>query len=373
MQIIQIPPRNRRYEKAFIDFPYQLYRNNAQWVPPLKMEMHNIFKPSHPFYEYGQASFFLAVTGTGEVLGRLAVANNHRYNKFHRTKTGFFYYFECIDDLSVARALFSRGFEWCQQQGLNHILGPKGFTVLDGFGLLVEGFEHRSAFGQAYNPAHYPKFIESVGFTKLKDVYTGWIDRNSQISEKVFKAAKIVEKRMGFTAPNINTKRELRAVVDDFKKMYNDTLAVPAGNPPISDEDMDNIVRQLLWIADPKLVRLIYKDTRPIGWILAYPDIGAALQRIRGHLFPLGWLTILRERKKSDRINFNGIGIIKDYQGLGGTAILYNEIFKNVMNYDQYHYAELLQLREENINILLETENMDINFHKTHRLYEKYL
>jgi hypothetical protein len=373
MKIIQMPPRNRRHEKAFIDFPFKLYQNNTQWVPPLRMEMRKIFKPNYPFYQYGQASFFLAVTDAGEVLGRLAVASNDRYNEFHHTKTAFFYYFECINDLNIAQALFSRGFEWSHTLGLNHVLGPKGFTVLDGFGMLVKGFEHRPAFGQPYNPAYYPELIEAIGFTKVKDVFSGWIDRNSNISDKIFKAAEIVEKRMGFTAPMLNTKSELRKVINDFKLLYNDSLAVPAGNPPISDEDMDNMVRQLLWIADPRLVKLIYKDDRPVGWILAYPDVGAALQRIKGRLLPFGWLHILLESKKTNWFNLNGIGIIEEYQRLGGTAILFNEFYQSVMKFDQYQYAELLQMREENTNILLESENLDVNFHKTHRLYERNL
>jgi hypothetical protein len=120
-------------------------------------------------------------------------------------------------------------------------------------------------------------------------------------------------------------------------------------------------------------VKLIYKDGEPVGWLLGYPDIGKALQRSKGRLFPLGWLQILLACKRTNWIDLNGIGIIKEYQRLGGTAVLYNEIYKSVMNFDQYNYAELIQMREENINILLEASNLDIEFHKTHRLYEKYL
>jgi hypothetical protein len=169
----------------------------------------------------------------------------------------------------------------------------------------------------------------------------------------------------------MKTKTELRAVIDDFKKLYNESLAAPAGNPPLTDEDMDNMVSQLLWIADPRLIKLIYKDDQPVGWILGYPDIGKALQRTKGRLFPFGWLHILLECKRTRWIDMNGIGIIEKYQRMGGTAILYNEIYKSVMDIGQYNYAELLQLREENINIFLEVANLDIDFHKIHRLYEK--
>jgi hypothetical protein len=373
MKIIEISPEDRRNRNAFIKFPFRLYRDTSQWVPPFRSQMRMLFKPNYSFYDYGKSSFLIAKDNQGQVVGRLAMANNHRYNAFHQTKTAFFYYFETFHDPGITQALFSRGFDWAHSQGLNHILGPKGFTVLDGYGLLVKGFEHRAAFGQSYNLDYYPEHIESLGFTKVKDTYTSFIDRDTEFPEKIIKAAELVEKRKGFHAPTLKTKAELRAVINDFKELYNDTLATPAGNPPLTAEDMHTMVSQLLWIADPRLVKLIYKDKQPVGWMLAYPDIGAALQRTQGRLFPFGWLQILLESKRTPWINLNGIGILKDYQRLGGTAVLFNEIYKSISSFDQYQYAEMLQMREENINILLEVSNLAIKFHKVHRLYEKRL
>ncbi len=374
MKIIQFTPENRRQRKAFIQFPFTLYRNTPQWVPPLRMQMRKIFNQrKYAFYTYGEVAFLLAKGERGETLGRLAVANNHRYNAFHQTKTAFFYYFESVNDEAVAQGLFERGYDWARQQGLNHIMGPKGLTVLDGFGMLVKGFEFQPAFSQPYNPDYYPQLMNTLGFTKVKDIFTGRVDRNSYFSEKILKAAQLVEKRMGFYAPEITTKAELHQVIEDFKTLYNESLAGPAGNPPLTDEDMDTMVSQLLWIADPRLVKLIYKNDQPIGWLLAYPDIGAALQKNRGRLFPFGWIPLLLEPKRTPWVDFNGIGIIEEYQRLGGTAILFKEIYEAMTNIEQYRYGEMLQMREENINILLETENIGIHFHKTHRLYEKHL
>ncbi len=373
MRITQLFPNDRRNRNAFINFPFKLYQQDPNWIPPLKIDMRKIFKPNYPFYDYGKAAFFLAHNDDDQIIGRLAVANNHRYNEFHNTKTAFFYYFEVINDNQVARSLFEKGFSWAESQGLTHIMGPKGFTVLDGFGMLVKGFEHQPAFGQPYNPDYYPQLVEALGFTKTKDIYTGWIDRSIEFPEKILKAARLVEKRMGFHAPMLKTKSELKKVINDFKMLYNESLAAPAGNPPLTDEDMDNMVGQLLWIADPRLIKLIYKDGKAVGWMLAYPDVGNALKRINGRLFPLGWLQIMLEARRTNWINLNGIGILEEYQRLGGTAVLFNEIYKSVMDFDQYDYAEMLQMREENINILLEVENVNIKFHKTHRLYEREL
>ncbi len=373
MKINQITGKDRKFIKQFIDFPFRLYRNTPQWVPPLRIEMRKVFKPNYTFYNYGETAFFIAQDDDGEILGRLVVANNHRYNDFHQSKTALFYYFETQNDFSVAKALFSNGFAWAKDQGLNHILGPKGLTVLDGFGMLVEGFEHPPAFGQPYNFSYYPKFVEDLGFNKVKDVYTGYIDKNTHFPEKVLKAAELVEKRFGFWSPTLKTKSELKAVMDQFKKLYNESLAIPAGNPPITDTDLDAMASQLIWISDPKLVKLIYKGNEPVGWMLGYPDISGALKKSDGYLLPFGWLRILLESKRTNKFILNGIGIVDDYQRMGGTAILYNEIYKSVKDDDRYEFVELLQFREENVKILMETSNFDIKFHKTHRLYEKYL
>lgn len=373
MKTILFDIEDRRNRNAFIDFPFKLYQNTPQWVPHFRMEMRKIFKPDYAFYNYGEAAFILVRDEDGEVLGRLAVANNHRFNNFYKSKTAFFYYFEVIEDKAVAEALFNRGFEWARQQGLDRVLGPKGFTVLDGFGMLIKGFEHQPAFSQPYNLPYYPGFVETLGFTKFKDIFSGWVDRSTHFPEKILKAAELVEKRVGFHAPMLKTKAELRRVIDDFKRLYNDSLAGPAGNPPLTDEDMDNMVSQLLWIADPHLVKLIYKDARPVGWILGYPDIGKAIQHTRGRLFPFGWLQVLIESKRTPWIDLNGIGIIEEYQRLGGTAILYKALYDSVTSFNQYNYGEMLQMREENIRIFLEAANLDIEFHKVHRLYEKSL
>jgi len=301
------------------------------------------------------------------------MADNHRYNQFHNTKTALFYYFESVDEQEVADGLFQRGFEWAHAKSLNHVLGPKGFTVLDGFGMLVKGFEYQPAFNQPYNPHYYPELVVSLGFKKLKDIYTGRMDDSIVWPEKIRKAARLVRQKRGFSATEITTKKELIQVIEEFKRLYNESLAGPAGNAQLTDEDMEAMVSQLLWIADPRLVKLIYKDGKAVGWILAYPDIGKALQKTKGRLFPFGWLQILIEKNRTEWIDLNGIGIIEEYQRLGGTAILFDEIYKSILETGQYRYGEFLQVREENINIQLEAANLDIDFHKTHRLYERDL
>jgi len=162
MNIIQVDLNNKKQLDDFLRLPFSVYSDIPQWVPPLHMDESLRLSPQRfPFYQHSQVSFFLAYdavwTGLAPIharpIGRLAVLDNRRYNEFNKTKTAFFYLFECENNKEVAAALFNAAFDWARSRELDLIFGPKGFTPLDGFGLLVKGFEHRPAFGLPYNPA----------------------------------------------------------------------------------------------------------------------------------------------------------------------------------------------------------------------------
>jgi hypothetical protein len=115
------------------------------------------------------------------------------------------------------------------------------------------------------------------------------------------------------------------------------------------------------------------KDEKAVGFLLAYPDISAALQKTRGRLFPLGWLTLLLELRRTDWININGAGLLPEYRGSGGTAILYSEMFKSVSENPRYKHADIVQIGLENENMQREMVNFGIEFYKMHRTYHKEL
>ena len=141
--IEKVDTNNKLQVKRFVDLPYKLYKDCPQWVPPLFIDAYlPLNRKKHPFYEHSEADFFLAVR-SGKVVGRICAANNKRFNEYHKTKKAHFYGFETINDLEVARALFDAVIDWSTARGLDTVIGPKGLSPFDGYGLLVEGFEHR--------------------------------------------------------------------------------------------------------------------------------------------------------------------------------------------------------------------------------------
>jgi hypothetical protein len=371
-QLVQIDPANRKQVNSFLNTPQLIYAHNQYWVPPLLMEARRVFNQrKFSFYEHGTAAFFMAIDGNTPV-GRLAVIDNQAYNDFNHEKTAFFYYFECIDDKSVATDLFKAGFDWAQSRGLDRLVGPKGFSVLDGMGLLVKGFELRPAFGIPYNLPYYQALIEAAGFERLSDTVSGYLSSDTVLPEKVNRLADLLKAKRDFRVQDLYSRADLKKALVFLRQMYNDALEGTEGNMPLSDADMASMSQGLLWIANPRLIKLIFKGDEPAGFLLAYPDISAALQRNNGRLFPFGWLDILFERYRTDWVNINGAGIVAKYRRMGATAILFTEMHKSNTS-GRYKHADIVQIGTENEQMQLELSQLGIEFYKMHRIYQRFL
>ena len=371
MKVIEIDANKRSQVKTFLDLPFQIYRQVPQWVPPLDFDARRMLdRRRHPFYKHSQVAFFLAMRDDGHSLGRIAVLDNRNYNEHNREQTAFFYLFECEHDQEAPQALFEAAFAWARRRGLNKMIGPKGFTTLDGMGLLVKGFEHRPALGIPYNRDYYPTMLEAAGFEKGSDVLSGYLDSQTQFPEKIHAIAELVQKRRGLHIARFRRRSDLKRLIPNLKELYNGSLDGTTGNAPITDDEVRLMADQILWFADPSLIKVVMKDDRMVGFLLAYPDISAAIQRHKGRLFPFGFLDALLELRRTTVLNINGAGMIEGYRGVGGTAILFSELYKSVLDRKPQR-IEVVQIGADNDRMLRELRDLGVNFHKAHRMYQR--
>lgn len=356
----------------FVKFPFQLYEDTPQWVPPIQADIKTMLnKNKHPFYEHSDAEFFTA-QDNGKILGRIALLENKSYNKYHGKKQASFYLFECIDDQEIASKLFDHAFQWCRTRKLDIILGPKGFSTFDGYGFVIEGFEHRQMMTMMnYNKPNYPKILEKIGFKKVVD----WVSCYTKLDEfrmpeKVHQIARKVQERGTFKVVRFETKKELKNWAWRIGQAYNKTFINNWEYYPLTDNEIKFALDNIMVVAVPQLMKVITRKDEVVGFLFAFPDISAALQRHNGTLMPWALVDYLMELKRTNWISFNGVGILPEYHGRGGNALLFSEIEKTARSFN-FEHGELTQIAETAVQMRKDLENLGVKPYKNHRIYSK--
>jgi len=372
LKIVPVNLSNRKEITKFIDFPFKLYEKCPQWVSPLLHDARADFNPKkHPFYKHSRIQLFLAEKDE-KVVGRLAAMDNRRFNEYLGKKTAFFGFYDVFDDLDVSQALFQAAFDWSSNRGLDKIVGPRALNSTDNCGILVKGFEHRAAMWLPYNYPYYDCFIKEAGFEKDTDHFSGYAPGYEQMPERLLRIANRIKERRGFEVIHFQSVKEKKYWIP---KVWEVLLASFSDFPdfyPPSQDEKDALAANLISIADPRLIKLIQKDGKLIGFIFAYHDVTAGIQKIQGRLWPLGWLQLLLERKRTKWVNINGVGVLPAYQGMGVNAILYTEIKKSVEEFG-FEHIDVVQVNEANFQSRSDMENMGIQWYKSHRGYKREL
>lgn len=370
LSIEQVDTRSKKQVNEFVKFPFQIYDGVEAWVPPILADIKTMLnKDKHPFYEHSDAEFFVA-RQNGEMVGRIGLLENKLSNKHHDKKQACFYLFESVDDQSVADNMFDFAFDWTKKRKLNNLLGPKGLSSFDGYGFLVEGFDKRQMMTMMnYNLPNYPKFVEKIGFKKVVDWVSSYTDiPNFKLPDKVRKVAERVEEQGKFKVIRFKNKRELKKWAWKIGQAYNKSFVNNWEYYPLTDNEIKFVLDNIMVVAVPDLLKIItYKDD-VVGFLLAFPDISAALQKYKGQLSPMALYSYLSELKKTDTVSFNGIGILPELHGRGGNALLISEISKTAQSHNFMH-GELTQIAETATEMRKDLINLGVKPYKNHRIY----
>ena len=375
LAIEKVDTSNRAQVRRFVQLPYSIYRDCPQWVPPLNMDAYNqLNRKKHPFHEHSDVDFFLAVRD-GRDVGRIAAIENKPFNEYHNGREADFYFFECENDQEAANALFNTVFEWAKARGLNSVVGPKGMGPLDGYGIQVLGFEHRQTMNMLnYNHSYYQQLVESQGFVKEVDFISCYLPAGQfRIPERVERIAKRVMERGHLEIKTFKDKRELISWAPRIGQAYNKAFVDNWEYYPLTQREIDFVVDNIMAIADHRLIKIITHGDEIVGFLFAFHDISAALQRAGGRLFPFGLFHILLELKRTDTVIANGMGILPGFQGHGGNALLYYAMGGTLLDFKQFTHVEMAQVAETTAQMRADLKNLNGVEYKNNRVYRRNL
>jgi GNAT superfamily N-acetyltransferase len=325
-------PTDRKLTQQFVDLVWDLYdqKRYPQWVPPLRMAVHEALDTvKNPFYKRADIQLFLAEKN-GKTVGRIAAIDNRAYNEFHQDHTGFYGFFECVDDAAVASALFNAAQEWLKKRGKDKMVGPMNPSTNHECGLLVRGQSQHPTLMTTWNPAYYVGLHESLGFTQAKDLVAYWLP-TEKISELPPRLEKYVEKiraESRITFRDFDTKNFEREVGICFD-IYNSAWEKNWGFFPMSREEFFFAAKDMKLALDPNFAFVAEVDGKPAGFMLALPDMNHIFKRIpNGKLFPTGLFKLLFGRKLLRTVRIITLGVKPEFRGSGIFALFTYEAFQ---------------------------------------------
>ncbi|MFN8382953.1 MAG: hypothetical protein U0V02_13480 [Anaerolineales bacterium] len=373
LTIERVDTENKKQVRRFVELAYRIYADCPQWVPPLNVDAYNqLNRKKHPFHEHSDVEFFIAVRD-GKDVGRIAAIENKPFNKYHNERTADFYFFECENDLEAATALFETVFSWAKTRGLETVIGPKGMGPLDGYGTLVLGHEHRQTMTMLnYNHSYYQSMIEAQGFTKEVDFVSCYLPADKfQLPDRVKRISERVMERGHLDVKRFKNKKELLQWADRIGTAYNNAFVHNWEYYPLSQREIDFVVENIMTIADHRLIKIIIHGEDVVGFLFAFHDVSAALQRAKGKLFPFGLIDILLEMRRTNTVSVNGMGILPEFQGHGGNALLYYAMGNTLLEFNQFVHVEMTQVAETTEQMRADLKNLNGVEYKNNRVYRK--
>jgi len=365
------PVRDRRDLRRFIRLPWSIYRGNDCWVPPLLSERHRFLDRSrNPFFRHSEAELFLAERD-GEVVGRIAASVYRRHLETYHDATGFFGFFESIDDRAVATALLDAAAGWLRGRGLRRMRGPASFTINDECGLLLDAFDQPPIVLMAYNPPYYPALLEGWGLVKAQDLLAYRITVPTAVPERLKWAADTLERRTGIVLRRVDL-GHFEEEVNRLHKVHSAAWADNWGAVPLTREEVGEIARDLRPVVDPDFVWFAEKGGEPIGVCVTIPDLNRALKPLNGRLFPFGALRFLWEKRRIRVVRVLIMGVLQPYRQQGVDAAMYAKTMETGIR-KGYEWGEMSWILESNLPMRRVLERLGAAVYKTYRMYDRDL
>src|SRR5271157_761620 len=316
---------NKSLLKSFIDLPWKIYSRDDNWVPPLKKALRRLLNTAeHPFWKFSEQVLFLA-NRDSQTVGRIAGIIDHNYNQFHQEKMGAWGFFECDDDVETASALFSAVEKWAIEKGMDFLRGPLNPSTNYEVGMLIEGFDLPPVLMMTYNPQYYVNLCESYGFSKEKDLFAILMVHDDRASARVERLARRIRKNAEVSIRAADMKR-FNEEMELIKDIYNSAWSRNWGFVPMTDDEMNQMGKELIRIMDPDLIFFVYYDQQPVGICIILPDINPLLKRLNGRIGISGLLKILLHKHEIKGIRGLVMGFKKSHQKLGLPLLAFDHL-----------------------------------------------
>lgn len=321
--------------RAFLRFPYKLYRDDPVWIPRLWPDQMAWLRREHGFFDHGDGEWFLA-RRENCVVGTIGMAVDHHSNRHLNRAWGVFGFFEFIEEYELFRALIEHAREWARQRGLSHLVGPQSFGGSDYPGFLIGRYDVPAAVFEGHSPPYYLAFAEQAGWKVYTDslAYRAFRrlvgDKMEFMPEKIRHAAERVSRNPRYGVRQAELKhfeREFQAVL----RIYNQSLGTLRDFAPVTEEEFRRFVRELLPVLKEDLVLFALVDGKEVGFSLSLPNLAEAFHVCGGLRYPWQYLQLWWGTKHIKGVSYKILAMDPDYWGIGLEGLMFARMIENCL------------------------------------------
>jgi GNAT superfamily N-acetyltransferase len=357
---------------AFINLPYQLYKHDPVWVPPLRDEQRGQFDSKrNPLLDHCEWQLFL-LKDNGKLIGRIAAFIDLLAVDFWKERIGLFGYYECTLEPAAACALLEAARNWLRARNCTSMRGPWTFVSQE-WGLVVEGFTPSPVVMAPYNPPYYAEQFASFSLEKVKDLLCWYISAKEgyKVPERILRLTEAVQKRYNIRIRQLDMKhydKEVKIIIE----LANSTIIDNWGFSPVTEAEVQAMARDMKPILQPKGVLFAEDaDGKPIGFAITLPDVNTLLKGLNGHLFPFGFLKLLTGIPRLRRYRMFALGVIPEYQGKAVDSLLYRAMHETLYSPDTW--MEINYVLEDNWPMINAIKKLGCVPLRRYRVYEMKL
>jgi len=361
--------------RAFIRIPWDIYKDDPNWVPPLIAERKEAFSPKNPYFKHAQWQTWIAWR-EGKPVGRISAQVDELHQKQYENKTGFFGLIEAVNDHEVFKALFDTAENWLRDRGMHQVTGPFNLGINQEIGILVEGFESPPYVMTPHSLPYYGEAIEKCGYQPVQDLVAYELNSGTLTLPRIMQA--LLKRSADRVKVRPLQRKQKTAELEVMRSIFNDAWENNWNFVPFTREEFAAVGKELLMLLPDDFIQIAELDGEAVAFVVLIPNINEAIADLNGRLLPLGWARLLWRLKvkfpKSARVAL--MGVRQKYQNTRfGPALAYT-VIKNVTDagvargLERVEMSWVLDNNHATRNII---ESIGGEVSKRYRMYEKDL
>ena len=362
----------QQQRRRFATFPWQIYRHDPLWVPPLIPERMKQLNPQKgTFYKHGEADFFLAYKD-GKLAGTIMAAEDRSSNQSRGLTDGMFGFFECLNEPDVANQLFDTARAWAGERGLNRMIGPFHQDYDSAYGILVEGRDRPPAISCGHTPPYYEDLVLGYGFKQYRPDNIAFAVNITEDTREFQLLHKLAQRAKDRGTAVIREARlsEWDAEADRVHVLLNKALAHLVDYVGWDREALNDTLEPFRKYADPYLVLFADVGDQTVGFFPGIPNLNEILHRVNGLRYPWDLLKMLRYRNMQPKgLAIKSVLVLPEYWGTGVSLMLFSEMLKRARE-KGYEWIDLSLTSEENPKTPMLAKRLGAKLYKRYRVYE---